>query len=160
MEGWIVLWRKIRESSIWLSNDKFDKRSAFIDLILSANYKCTTIIFDNKNIHLQAGEFITSMRKLSDRWKWSVTKVDNFLKLLESDGTITCKKDSKKTRISINNWGFYQCGIYQEMTQEKHKKDAEKKQKETDNNDNKYINNNIYSEEEIYNAMFGKGVGR
>ena len=39
MEGWIKVHRDLNDHWIWKSKEPFDKRSAWIDLILLANFK-------------------------------------------------------------------------------------------------------------------------
>ena len=83
VQGWISLYRKIRESEIWCGKEPFDKRSAWIDLLLSANHEDKNIIFGSTVTPIKKGSFITSELKLSERWKWSRHKVDDYLKLLK-----------------------------------------------------------------------------
>jgi len=155
VEGWIKLYRKLRNSVIWNLKEPFDKRSAWIDLLLSVNHADNFVFFSNEKILVKAGSFITSLRGLSEKWKWSITKVDNFLNTLNKEHMILVKKDTKKTVISVENWGFYQGGEFEEKTpkeQEKeNEKDTEKTPKETnknDNNDNNSIYNYVCSDED------------
>lgn len=83
-EGWISIHRRIQDCWIW-HDDVFSRGQAWIDLLLMANHRDVKIAFGNQLINVETGSFITSKRKLSERWRWSNTKVDNFLKLLESD---------------------------------------------------------------------------
>lgn len=108
MEGWISLYRKIREHWIWKSNEPFDKRSAWVDILLRANHKNTKIMIDNKFVDIKAGSFITSEIKLSEDWKWSRKKVRNFLQGLEVDKMLSKKSTTKYTTITVENWGLYQ----------------------------------------------------
>ena len=108
MEGWIKLHRKIQECWIWNIDKPFDERSAWIDLILSANHKDVKIQFNGELIIVKRGQFLTSVRKLSDRWKWNKDKVLRFLKLLESDKMIVRNSDRFRTLITIENYGLYQ----------------------------------------------------
>lgn len=84
-EGWISLHRKIKENWIWNLNEPFDKRSAWIDLLLRANHKATTINFNNTSINLDVGEMVTSTERLAKEWRWSRHKVADFLKRLEKE---------------------------------------------------------------------------
>ncbi len=107
MSGWIKLHRQIQQH--WLWQDKpFDRRSAWIDLLLMANHTNTKILFNGELIEIDRGSRITSIRQLCDRWGWSNTKVKNFLLLLEKDGMITVNSDTKKTTINILNYSDYQ----------------------------------------------------
>lgn len=108
MEGWISLYRQIVDNWIWKSNEPFDKRSAWISLLLKANHKDTKIMLDNKIIEIKKGSFITSEVKLSTEWKWGRKKVRTFLQSLEADKMLTKNSTSKYTSITIENWDLYQ----------------------------------------------------
>lgn len=108
-KGWISVHREIYENWVWKENEPFDKRSAWIDLLLMANHKDNTIIFDGELLEVKRGQRITSIRKLSERWKWSKTKVKNFLVLLEKDRMILLEiVPHKRTVITIVNYDKYQ----------------------------------------------------
>lgn len=85
MEGWISIYRQIIDNWLWKSNEPFDKRSAWIDLLLMVNHKTENIEFNGKIIAIERGQRITSIEKLADRWKWSRHKVSNFLIKLEKE---------------------------------------------------------------------------
>lgn len=108
MQGWIRIYRKIWESEIWDDEEPFDRRSAFIDLLLMANHADKKVIFNGKIIQIKAGQRITSIRNLADRWHWSTNRVLRYLKLLEDLGMITRECDKQKTLLTIVNYGFYQ----------------------------------------------------
>lgn len=153
-KGWITVERKIQEHWLWSKEKPFDIRSAWIDLLLLANHKDNKFPLGIEMVMVQRGCFITSERKLSDRWGWSNTRVRNFLKLLESDGMIIKKTDSKKSTITIVNYCFYQNfestetaeeqqDNSAEALQEHQKKSAEASQEHTNNNDITMINHDI-----------------
>lgn len=108
MEGWIKLHRKIHDCWIWQIDEPFDKRSAWVDLLLLANHKDVKLHFNSELILVQRGQFVTSIRKLSDRWKWSYDKVSRFLKLLESDGMIRKESDKCRTLVTIEKYSNFQ----------------------------------------------------
>ena len=108
MQGWIKLYRKIQEDEIWDDDDPFDKRSAWIDLLLMANHKDKKCIFNGQVITVKAGQRITSIRNLAERWHWSTGRVIRYLKLLEELNKIERKSDKNKTLVTIVNYGFYQ----------------------------------------------------
>ena len=146
--GWIKLYRQIRESSIWDDDEPFDRRSAWIDLLMMVNHEDKRILFNGKMITVKAGQKITSVRKLSDRWKWSKDKTLRFLMLLESENMITKKSDYKRTLLTIVNYGKFQgsCDTDKDSDKDTHKdtdKDTHKAQ--TRNIRNKEIKKkNIY----------------
>ena len=47
MEGWISIYRQIQDNWIWKSKEPFDKRSAWIDLLLMVNHDKQKVEFDN-----------------------------------------------------------------------------------------------------------------
>jgi uncharacterized phage protein (TIGR02220 family) len=107
--GWIKLHRRIQANWIWQSSNPFDKRSAWIDLLLLANHEDKKTLLGNELISIKRGEHITSERKLAKRWGWSRNKVRNFLEVLEKDSMILLdKKDQKRTGIKVLNYSDYQ----------------------------------------------------
>ena len=108
--GWIKLHRKIQECAIlWDSNDEpFDKRSAWIDLLLLANHQDKRIFFRGKAITVGCGQRITSLHKLAERWHWGINRTRNYLDLLQSEGMITRESDNTKTLLTIVNYQKYQ----------------------------------------------------
>lgn len=157
-QGWISVHRQLREH--WLWDDKpFSKGQAWIDLLMLASHTDNKFLLGNELVEVKAGSFITSIEKLRKKWGWSNTKVVSFLKLLENDGMITKKSDTKKTAITIENYSFYQLPDETETIRKRCKNDAETIRKHTinndnnDNNDNKYIYSSII---EYLNEKTGK----
>ena len=107
-QGWISIHRKIQECFLWVDKEPFDRRSAWIDLLLSANHEDKKVMFDGKPIIVNRGDKLTSILALADRWHWSRHKVSNFLNVLESEQMIVQKRDNKKTLITIVNYEVYQ----------------------------------------------------
>ena len=141
MTGWICLSRKIL--SCWVWKDKpFSKAQAWIDLLLLASHEDTKFLLGNELVEIKRGSFVTSEVKLSERWGWSRTKTRNYLFLLESDNMILKKSDSKKTAITIVNYGLYQDIQTTKKHQENSEKTAKEQQKNTINNDNNVNNEN------------------
>ena len=150
-EGWIKLHRAIQEHWLW-DDEPFTRGQAFIDLLLMVNHKDKKIMFNGELIEVKKGSKITSLRQLSDRWKWSTNKVKKYLEQLQKDGMINYKSDNKKTLLTIENYGVYQGQGNTEETQKEHrsdteenqkkfKSDAEENQKKTNKNDKEYIKN-------------------
>ena len=139
-QGWISVHRQIREH--WLWEDKpFSKGQAWIDLLMLASHTDNKFLLGNELVEVKTGSFITSIEKLRKKWGWSNTKVVSFLNLLESDGMITKKSDTKKTAITIENYSFYQLCDETETMQKRCVNDTKTIRKHTinnDNNENKY----------------------
>jgi len=106
--GWIKLHRSIQNNWIWNSEEPFDRRSAWQDLIMMMNFKGRKFVMGQEIVFVPRGARITSERKLSEKWKWSRTKVRNFLELLKGDNMIELEKTTKRTMIKICNYDLYQ----------------------------------------------------
>jgi len=153
MAGWISLHRQMQ--SHWLWKEKpFDKRSAWIDMLLMASHCDNKFVLGNELMVVEVGQFITSELKLMDRWGWSKTKVRSFLKLLQDDKMIVKKTDRKKTTINIVNYRVWQESETTEKPQKNHEETAKKSQKDTINNVNNYNNVNKDNKESIVANKF------
>nr|DAL53417.1 MAG TPA_asm: replisome organizer [Caudoviricetes sp.] len=144
--GWICIHRKIQDNIIW--NDKpFNRGAAWIDLLMLANHEDKKIIFNGSVIEVKRGEKITSLRKLSERWGWSITKVKKFLNLLSDEKMINYKSDSKKTVYNIVNYEVYQDNentkSNTEITLKENRNKTEIKQKEIKKKQTTMNNNDI-----------------
>ena len=162
MSGWIKLHRNIRNHWLW-SERPFDKRAAWIDLLMMASHKENRFVLGNELMEVKRGEFITSELKLMERWGWSKSKVRGFLKLLEMDSMIVRKADSKKTSITIVNYSAWQDEETAEELEKNYKKTAKRLQKDTIKNVKNIKNvkeEDIYSdfEKEILRIYPGKKI--
>lgn len=144
-KGYIKLHRAIRDCWIWNDSEPFTKGQAWIDLLLSANHAEKKILFEGKLKTIQAGQSLTSLVKLSDKWKWDRKRVRKFLDVLESDNMITTDRTAHGTTITIVNWGKYQIDGTTEGTadgqqvgqQRDNTRDTNKNDKECIKNDKK-----------------------
>ena len=105
--GWIKLNRSIQDSFIW-SFDHPQYGLAWIDMLMLANYKDKQIIFNGKLQTIKRGSFVTSIVKLSERWRMNRRTVKNFLDVLKSDGMITYVCTRQCTTVCIVNYEKYQ----------------------------------------------------
>ena len=146
MAGWIKLHRQIRDNPLW-DEKPFDKARAWIDIILSANHEPNKFLLGNEVANVDRGSFITSEKKLMEKWGWSKCKVRAFLLLLENESMIVKKTDSKKTTLEVLNYGIYQDSETAERPQKDRKKTALRLQKDTNKNEKNEKNEkkDIYS---------------
>ena len=106
-EGWIKLHRSIVDNWVW--NDKpFTRGQAFVDLLLDVNHADNKVLINGQLIEVKAGEKITSLNALAERYGWTIKKVRNFLDLLETDKMIERKRAQHYTLIKVLNYGIYQ----------------------------------------------------
>lgn len=154
--GYIKLHRQIQDCWIWDSG-KFDKRSAWIDLLMLANHRDKKIMFDSEYIVITRGQFMTSIRKLSGRWEWSKSAVTAFLNLLEKDSMIKRDSDNRRTLITIINYEVYQ-GIpdSKETVNGTLTRTVNGTQSRTQNGTTKKVINKEYIEKDIPNGISKK----
>lgn len=143
-KGYIKLHRQIQDCWLW-TEDKFSRGQAWVDLLLMANHEDRKMLFEGKLIIVKKGQFITSILKLSERWKWNRKTVSNFLKVLEDDKMVTTERTTKGTTITIVNWDFFQDRGSTEGTTERTTTGQQRDTNKNDKNDKK---------ERIYNAHF------
>jgi DNA-binding transcriptional regulator GbsR (MarR family) len=146
-KGWISVHRKIQNHWVWETEKPFDKRSAWIDILLMVNHKPGKVFFNNEIVEVDTGERITSEVKLAKKWGWSRTKVRTFLKLLEQDDMIeNIKENGKRTRLKVLNYSNYQGLENSKKTEKKqgenNTKTRAKQERNTNNNDNNKNNDN------------------
>lgn len=135
MIGWIKLHRSVQDHWIYQEKRKFSKYEAWLDLLMMASHKDNKFVLGNELYEVKRGQFISSIRKLGERWSWSNTKVTQFLDLLRKDEMIDFKKDTKKTLITIVNYGVYHDSDEEKKTVIEHENDTKATQKHTIKND-------------------------
>jgi len=102
--GWVRIHRKIDENPLWFS-EKFTRGQAWVDLVMIACHKPTSIFVRGIEIKLGRGEFCWSEERLGKRWGWSRPKVSKFLTFLDTRGQL-CRK--RYNRITVNTLVNYQ----------------------------------------------------
>ena len=133
-EGWIKLHRKLANNDMWLE-EPFSRGQAWVDLLMMVNHKSARVLFDGKLVTIGKGSRITSIRALCKRWRWSNTKVTSFLALLEAEKMLLRRSDTKKTVLTIVNYGKYQ-DVKDEKTPQKRRRNVtETPQKHTNKNE-------------------------
>jgi len=112
-DGYILLNRNLRRSPIWVrpegGAERFDRRSAFVDLLFRAAFLPHKVEFVNRTVELGRGQLITSGPILAKAWGWSEKMVRNRLAKWEKQGSIrTIRKDWSGTLLEVVNYNFYQ----------------------------------------------------
>lgn len=74
-QGWVSIHRSIYDNWIWNDKEQFDKRSAWIDLLLMVNHEDNKVLIDGELKIVKRGQRITSLNKLSKRWKLSLIHI-------------------------------------------------------------------------------------
>ena len=102
-EGWIELWRRIRDHRFWPThtNRKFTKLEAWIDLMFDASYKAHRVKFRGHYYDLKEGELVFSQNDRATRWKWSRGAVRNYLDELYLNGEAKHEEAKGVTKLTI-----------------------------------------------------------
>jgi hypothetical protein len=109
-KGWIKLHRSLIDHWVF-DQEPLSPFGAWIDLLLRANYDANEVCVKNNLILIPRGSTITSMVKLSTRWKRGRKWVSRFLNNLEKAKMITQKRDNRFTLITICNYSKFQSEI-------------------------------------------------
>ncbi len=145
--GWITLHRKVMASNVYDNGQVFNDRSAWIDLLLLANFKDGNITVNTKRIDIKRGQVGYSQTSLATRWQWSRGKVKRYLNWLESEHQIelvNVQADKRlKSIITITNYDYYQ----QDEPNNEPNNEPQTDRRQTEdgtvsNNDNNENNNN------------------
>ena len=112
-KGYIKVYRDIRDHWIWQDAELL---KAWIDIVMMAYHKDDKVFFKKEWINVKRGDFPTTVRHLASRWGWGKDRVLKFLRMLEKDGMIDRKTDSKKTLITVINYGVYQSAEKKKQT--------------------------------------------
>ena len=146
MEGWISLYRSIKEHWIWDNPIKFQW---WIDILLSVNHTPKKVNIGNDLILCEKGQSIASLQTWGKRWNVSKDTVRNFLKLLENDKMITLENLKKTTRITVCKYDSYQKGLHVKQTTSKRKPNTNQTQTDPNNNENNENNGNKENKKEL-----------
>lgn len=107
-EGWIKLSRQLQDHWLWKEAEPFDKRSAWLDLLMLANWEDKKTAYKGEVITCKRGDVNVSYTALGKRWHWNRKKVARFIALLESDEMVTTKVTTHRTTVTIVKYGFFQ----------------------------------------------------
>lgn len=125
MIGWIKLHRQLLESELWKC-ESFTRGQAWVDLILLANHQDSYFYKRGNKIDVKRGQIGRSEVELSDRWKWSRTKVRKFLNDMEKEQQIIQQKTTVTQILTVVNYDLYQQKEQQSGQQKDSRKTAEK----------------------------------
>jgi len=106
-KGYIKLFRSLQDHWLWLSDEPFDDRSAWIDLIMMANHEDKKIKIGRNIITIHAGQMWTSYVKLANRWNWSRERVYRYTKMLKMDGMLEVSATPNGTCLTVVNYGRF-----------------------------------------------------
>lgn len=137
--GWVKFYRSIMKHWIW-SNEKYFKCWSWF--LFEANHSDNKMLFNGNLITIEKGQFITSLKHISEASKLSIQETRHFLTLLEKDKMIVKNSNTQSTKITICNYGIYQ------DAQQTNNKQATNEQ-HTDNTPTT-TNKNVKNEKELF----------
>ncbi len=107
--AFIKLDRKFFDNFLWKEDRTYSLAEAWIDLIQSARFEVAPIkvMVKMKTITINRGELRASQRYLSNRWNWSVGRVNRFLKILENEQMIKRRREHSETIITLCKYDNY-----------------------------------------------------
>ena len=141
-KGWISVYRQLLDNPI---SSKPSYLSVWIHLLLMANHKETSFIWNGKKQIVKEGQVLTGLKKLSEKTGIAQATIYRILKYLENEKQIEQQKTTKYTLITITNWDKYQKNEKQNEKQMKNKRKTNEKQMKTYNNVNNVNNENNIS---------------
>lgn len=103
---YIPLARSLQEHWLWDAKP-YSPGQAWIDLLFAANYTDKTTVLRGEVVTCKRGDVNLSMLELGHRWGWERGKVKRFLNKLEADGMVTVNATTRRTTITIENYGIY-----------------------------------------------------
>ena len=107
--GWIRLYRQILESNFWLEDEPYDIRSAFIYVLVSANWKPKTFHARNGQVvNVERGQLFTSTRILMNKFHRSSEWVRGWYQKMIDHGMLTVQAYTMGTLLTVVNYGKYQ----------------------------------------------------
>lgn len=111
-QGWIKLYRKIRDSKLWKRPRRYSWAEAWIDLLMAAAHADHQVIRDYGTMTVKRGQVLTSQLALAKRWRWHRESVMKFLRFQNTDSAIDIETSNKTstgyTLITIRNYEKYQ----------------------------------------------------
>lgn len=152
--GWIAIHRKLLDNPI---ANKSDYMNLWIHLLLMANHKETTFIWNNQKQTLKPGQLLTGRKKLSRTTGIAEGQVYKILKYLETEQQIEQQTTTKFTVITIVNWSAYQKKEQQKEQQGNNRVTTKEQQSNTYNNDNNgnNVDNDKNSSKDEDNTSYG-----
>lgn len=134
-KGFIFLHRRIFFNKYYFSQP-FTKSSAWIDLLLLANFTESYFEVRGVGVPVKRGQLAYSQLTLAKRWRWSIGKIKRFLSVLKMDGQIDYQNTNVTTIITILNYDQYQKMNGQTDEQSETKRKPNRRHNNNDNNDN------------------------
>lgn len=109
-KGYIRLSRKFFDNEYWRQDRTYSQAEAWLDLIQSARFEADPqmkLLSNGRRITVKRGEIHSSLRYLSNRWKWSVGKVKRFMDYHTKKGETEHRREQGETIIKLCKYDSY-----------------------------------------------------
>lgn len=164
MSGWIKLHRSIKEHWLYEEKRKFSKLEAWIDILLTVNFKKGKTIIKGKLIEINRGESIISLDSWAKRWNWDKSAVRRFLDVLQKENAVVIKNETVTTRLTVCNYDSYQDMRNADETQMKRIRNAdetqmtpiEEEKEKQEEKETKCVHEKIFDFEKVWYSFQGK----
>lgn len=106
--GWIKLFNQMLDSDIWMIDQPFSYRDAFIHVLLSANWRPGITNRNGHTLQVKRGQWLTSIRKLGATFHWDKHKVYKWLEFMSDAGIVTSESVGFGTLLTVVNYEKFQ----------------------------------------------------
>jgi hemerythrin superfamily protein len=103
--GYVLIFRKIKDTFFYQDSEAVH---LWVHLLLEANHKDKSFLFNGKKMDLKKGQLITGRKKLASSTGINESKVKRLLKMFSEEKLIDQQTTNKFSIISITNWEFHQ----------------------------------------------------
>lgn len=103
-KGYIAVWRSIQDHWLWNNGEKFDERSAWIDLLLSVNHQEKKMKTRGGMVTIKPGQMWISYQNIAHRWGWSKGKVYRYFETLRQEDMIHTHGTTNGTLLTLVNY--------------------------------------------------------
>lgn len=140
MQGYIKLHRKSLDSAVFKSPNLWQ---VWCYCLMRANHKETKIFFNNQEITLKPGQFITGRFAGAKDCHMKESTFRNQMRKLQKLENLDIKSDNKKSLVTIVNWAVYQCSEINEDSKKTSKRTTRGHRQECKNERSIYCEDSI-----------------
>lgn len=126
--------------------------AVWIYLLVNANFEDREVIWNNKKNIVKRGQFIGSLRQISEHYKIGIATVSYILKYFISEHMIEQSSNKRFTLFTITNYDMYQEQVEQQI---EIKVKSNRNQSETTKNIKNIKKEKIYGFVNLFNEVLG-----
>ncbi len=149
--SWICLHRKIKDSWVWDSPEKF---KWWIDVLLTVNHAENKVLIKGQLITCGRGQSVRSLETWAKDWRTTKKTVSTFFKLMQSDGMIRVENLLYTTRITVCKYDSYNVSVNGAIR----KTVSKSKQSDKEKLHGQSVDNHSSYEEEVNETETQKGT--